>query len=326
MDGLKDIPYYKDGADIVAFLQTFKARVATCELSEAQKVTFLATRLSAAARGVLTSIGPVASLAEACDALALRLSRESAQSMADKLDLSMYRQEKDESCFDFYLRYTAALSAQAVVLSDERLMLDLRNKLSTLAREKLALHTTGRALTVEELLNYLRAIDRELYPRAASVHVTKGYGGKSGGRHSRHQNSRACVTTVARKGIERRSAARKRLACLQRQPSLPSRGGSRVGGGVVPHPLSPPTEAREGSSQPLAVVAEEEVAAAEVARRGVDVDPPPLADTVGLTSSTPGQPRPHQQSLQAGAVLVVGQEPPVAAEGEALALPLKRSA
>jgi len=73
-------------------------------------------------------------------------------------------------------------------------------------------------------------------------------------------------------------------------------------------------------------VAEEEVAAAEVARRGVDVDPPPLADTVGLTSSTPGQPRPHQQGLQAGAVLVAGQEPPVAAEGKELALPLKRSA
>lgn len=180
MDGLKDIPYYKDGQDIMAFLQMFKARVAVSELSEPQKVTFLATRLSAAARGVLTSVGPVASLAEACDALALRLSRESAQAMAEKMDLSMYRQEKDEGCFDFYLRYTAALSAQAVVLPDERLMLELRNRLSTLAREKLALYTTGRALSMDELLSYLRSVDRELYPRTASVHVTKGYGGKSG--------------------------------------------------------------------------------------------------------------------------------------------------
>lgn len=180
MDSLKDIPYYKDGQDIVAFLRMFKERVTVSELSEAQKVTFLGTRLSATARGVLTSVGPMATLVEACNGLEQRLSRESAQALADKTDLSMYRQEKDEACFDFYLRYTAALSAQAVVLPDEELMLDLRNKLSVLTREKLALHTTGRALTMELLLSYLKAIDKELHPRTASVNVTKGYGGKSG--------------------------------------------------------------------------------------------------------------------------------------------------
>jgi DNA-binding response OmpR family regulator len=55
-------------------------------------------------------------------------------------------------------------------------MLELRNRLSTLAREKLALYTTGRAFSMDELLRYLWSVDRELYPRTASVHVTKGYG------------------------------------------------------------------------------------------------------------------------------------------------------
>jgi len=148
--------------------------------------------------------------------------------MADKLDLSMYRQEKDESCFDFYLRYTAALSAQAVVLSDERLMLDLRNKLSTLAREKLALHTTGRALTVEELLNYLRAIDRELYPRAASVHVTKGYGGKSGGSASTPPKFEGLCHHCGKKG-HRKAECRAKAAGVPAAAAKPAFAGKQGG-------------------------------------------------------------------------------------------------
>jgi len=99
-----------------------------------------------------------------------------------------------------------------------------------------------------------------------------------------------------------------------------------VGGGVVHHPLIRPTEARGGSSRALAVVAEEEVAAAGEAEGGEDKLLPPPADMAGSITSTPDHPRPRQQPPQAGVVGVVGQEPLVAEEGEEMVLPLRLSA
>jgi len=76
----------------------------------------------------------------------------------------------------------------------------------------------------------------------------------------------------------------------------------------------------------LATVAEVEVAGAGVVTGGEDEVPLHRANMARRTTSTPNQPRPHQQGLQAGAVLVVGQEPLATEEGEVVVFPRKRSA
>jgi len=180
LESLRDIPILKPGQDIATYLAMFRKRVSSYPLSDFNRVTLLLSKLSGASRDFLEEMGPDVTYDCASDALIKEFGKEGLPALKASKDLSTYRQAEGETSFAFYVRYREALKEAGRDVREE-LLDTLVDKLLPAVQEEIALVTTGaRSLSLEELVQVLKALDKRLFPKVSSVNVLKSYGGTKG--------------------------------------------------------------------------------------------------------------------------------------------------